>query len=704
MFDILDQISKIFFICTKKGFHQFSKKSAFFYLLFIFFFSFIQKINATYKDSLWQIVFQNKKDTIHSRALVLLAEYYQNTNIDTAEKLAKDAIQITTQEQQYKIQAYANNCMGYIQYIKGDYKASIESFVQYYESAKKTNDLKAMAFAKNNEGNVYIELGDYIKAIEKYNDALALRLKINDSNSIAMSYNNFGFIYKDVGDYEKAISNFFNALRIYEKMQDKNSIASTYNYIGQVYKKQKEITKAKEYFNKSLDIYKLIGDRQGEGLIYHSIGSLLCEESKPDSAKFYFNYALSLYEIVNDLRQKSILYTDIANMFTENKLIDSSLKYYLLALQENNTIGNKRNASAIYNGLANIYISKKNFVEAKKYLDLSIQVLLQTNKKEDYKEYYFALSKYNRGIGKADLALQNMELYNLYKDSLINEQNKKAIADIQIKYDVSKKDQEILLQKAIINKRNIFLFSSVLVSLLILITGIALFKRQKAIQKNKMQEALLLQQDIATKAVLEAEENERKRIGSDLHDGVGQLMTAARMNLEAIKERIQFTSTQDKEAYYKTKALIDESCKEVRAVSHNIMPNALLKSGLSNAVKEFLNNLDNRVLQINLHTLGLNERIDTNIETVLYRVIQECVHNIIKHAQATTVDISLIKDGDGISVTIEDNGIGFDKNVLEKKDGIGIKNIKTRIAYLKGNIDIDTHPGNGTLIAIHVPI
>lgn len=704
MFDILYQISTKLFIFAKKVPLLFSNKRAFYILISLFFFSFLQKIKAAYKDSLWQIVFQNKKDTNHSRALVLLAEYYQNTNIDTAEKLAKDAIQLATQEQQYKIQAYANNCMGYIQYIKGDYDGSIQSFVQYYESAKKTNDLKAMAFAKNNEGNVYIELGDYVKAIEKYNEALALRLKINDSNSIAMSYNNFGFIYKDVGDYEKAISNFFNALRIYENMQDKKSIASTYDYIGQVYKKQKEISKAKEYFNKSLDIYKLLGDRQGEGLIYHSIGSVLCEENKPDSAKFYFYYALSLYEIVNDTRQKSILFTDIATMFNENKLIDSSLKYYLLALQENNTIGNKRNASAIFNGLANIYILKSNFSEAKKYLDMSLQVLQQTNKKEDYKDYYYSLSKYNRGVGKVDLALQNMEMYNLYKDSLINEQNKKAIADIQIKYDVSKKDQEIIIQQATINKRNILLFSTAIVSLLMLVTGISLFKRQKAIQKTKMQEALLLQQDNATKAVLEAEENERKRIGSDLHDGVGQLMTAARMNLEAIEERIQFKSLQDKEAYNKTKALVDESCKEVRAVSHNIMPNALLKSGLSNAVKEFLNNLDNRVLQINLHTLGLNERIDSNIETVLYRVIQECVHNIIKHAQATTVDISLIKDNDGIAVTIEDNGKGFDKNLVERKDGIGIKNIKTRIAYLKGNLDIDSQPGNGTLIAIHVPL
>jgi two-component system, NarL family, sensor kinase len=150
--------------------------------------------------------------------------------------------------------------------------------------------------------------------------------------------------------------------------------------------------------------------------------------------------------------------------------------------------------------------------------------------------------------------------------------------------------------------------------------------------------------------------------------------------------------------------LVDESCKEVRSVSHQMMPNALLKSGLASAIREFIDKIDNRILKINLYTEGLDERLEENTETVLYRVIQECVNNVIKHAGANQLDISLLKDPDGISATIEDNGKGFNTTNQQKFDGIGLKNIKSRVEFLKGTVDFDSSEGNGTLVAIHIPI
>jgi len=109
-------------------------------------------------------------------------------------------------------------------------------------------------------------------------------------------------------------------------------------------------------------------------------------------------------------------------------------------------------------------------------------------------------------------------------------------------------------------------------------------------------------------------------------------------------------------------------------------------------------------LQVHLYTEGLEERIDANVETVFYRVLPECVNNVIKHAGPTTLDISLIRDKDGISATIEDNGKGFDTSRRGVFDGIGLKNIVTRVEYLRGTVDFDSAPGRGTLIAIHIPI
>ena len=150
--------------------------------------------------------------------------------------------------------------------------------------------------------------------------------------------------------------------------------------------------------------------------------------------------------------------------------------------------------------------------------------------------------------------------------------------------------------------------------------------------------------------------------------------------------------------------LIDESCREVRTVSHVMMPNALLRNHLDGAIREFVNRIHPRTLQVQVHTEGLDTKLHSDVETVLYRVIQECVHNALKHAGATRLDISLIRDRDGISGTIEDNGKGFNPETLTGADGIGLKNIRTRIEYLKGTVDFDSAPGRGTLIALHVPL
>jgi len=129
-----------------------------------------------------------------------------------------------------------------------------------------------------------------------------------------------------------------------------------------------------------------------------------------------------------------------------------------------------------------------------------------------------------------------------------------------------------------------------------------------------------------------------------------------------------------------------------------------LKNNLDAAVRDFIDKLDKKSLNIEVYTEGLEEKLDSNIEVVLYRIIQECVNNVIRHAQATRLDISLIREKEGISATIEDNGRGFDTSNIEQAEGIGLKNILTRVGYLKGTVDFDSAPGRGTVVALFIPI
>lgn len=345
-----------------------------------------------------------------------------------------------------------------------------------------------------------------------------------------------------------------------------------------------------------------------------------------------------------------------------------------------------------------------NYAKANEYL-------LQSNKMAEALKYVELQSNnYTELASVAKNEGDYQEAYNYYlkrsylRDSLYAMEKTKQIAELTAKYESVKKEQQIQQQHSRLRMQN-YLFIGI--AGLILLTGLLInsqYKRNKLRQETKMKTALMKEQEMAVKAVIEAEENERQRIAKDLHDGVGQMMSAAKMNLSAFESEIDFASEEQKKSLEKVIQLVDESCKEVRTVSHIMMPNALLKNNLDAAIRDFVNKLNNKTLQAHVNTEGLDERMASNIETVLYRVIQECVHNAIKHAGATTLDISLIRDRDGISGTIEDNGKGFDIADQSNFEGIGLKNITTRIEYLKGTVDFDSAPGRGTVVAFHVPV
>jgi signal transduction histidine kinase len=290
------------------------------------------------------------------------------------------------------------------------------------------------------------------------------------------------------------------------------------------------------------------------------------------------------------------------------------------------------------------------------------------------------------------------------KDSLVNASSEASIAEMEVVYDTEKKQQEITLQKAQLSKKNFILVGSVLLFIAFILLGISYYRRIRLQQKAKLQTEIMKQQNLASRAIINAEEEERKRIARDLHDGVGQLMSAARMNLSAFATKANLDTGSQKDTLDKIITLVDEGCREIRQVSHEMIPNVLMKRSLASAIQDFLDKIDHKDLAINLSVDGLDERIDLNTETVLYRVIQESVNNAIKHADARNLDISIFRDKDGISATIEDNGKGFDPDQQKENDGIGLKNIRTRVEYLKGTVDIDSAPGRGTVVSLHIPL
>ena len=208
----------------------------------------------------------------------------------------------------------------------------------------------------------------------------------------------------------------------------------------------------------------------------------------------------------------------------------------------------------------------------------------------------------------------------------------------------------------------------------------------------------------ATEAVLKGQEDERSRIAKDLHDGLGGLLSGVKYSLSNMKENV-LLSSENALSFERTIDMLDSGIKELRRVSHNMMPENLVKFGLDTALKDYCSAITKtKALQVSYSSFGMEEfQANTNISVTVYRVIQELINNTMKHAGATASIVQLSKDEHKLHITVEDNGKGFDKNIENTSKSMGLRNLKNRVNYLKGKMEINSDD-QGTAINIELNI
>ncbi len=545
---------------------------------------------------------------------------------------------------------------------------------------------------------------NFDSALMEGDKALKLARRHTDSIGVAELKHRIGVASYFKGNYDVAASNFYESIAILEKSKNPKKLAPVYNDLAKLYRKTKDLDKALENYSKASAIYHELKDTAGIAMVLNESGVVY--EYKYDYQEAVNRYTMSMHmaEKAGDSLSVSYSLSNIAGVYIIEKKYDLAEKNLLRSLKIREWLKDSFAIALVYSDLGAAMNAKGDYVKALDYLSKSNRLAEKLRYPELQSNNYNELSAAAQRQGDYQKAFEYFNKRTALRDSLFNMEKTKEIQRLNSQYESARKEQQIQSQQSRIRLQN-YLFIGI--GALVLLGSLLAWSQYKRFQLKKdsqLQQEIMKQQEMKARAILEAEENERQRIARDLHDGVGQMMSAAKMNLSAIESEIKFTDAGQKQSFETIIGLVDESCKEVRTVSHIMMPSALLKNNLANAIHDFVNKLSNKSIQVHVYTEGLDEKLDSNIETVLYRVIQECVHNAIKHAGATTLDISLVRDKEGISGTIEDNGKGFDPADKEKFEGIGLKNIITRIEYLRGTVDFDSAPGRGTVVGLHVPI
>lgn len=596
------------------------------------------------------------------------------------------------------------------QYRVSDMNRSISMADSALQLSIKINFMRGISKGYILKGVYYTIQGEYDSAAINYEQCRIIRERQGDSSGVAAVLHDLGNIQLYKGNYDKSLNYYLSSLRLEEKYGSVKNIAETYVNIGNVYLAMKKIDEALKNYFKYLSLQKDSADGDAICEVYTNIGSAYFQQGKQELSEEYYTKTKELAIKYGNDGAMAMSLSGLGDIYINKNNFKAAESNYLQALE---LLKSQENIEAVadkYNSLSALYLELSELKKAEVYADSAMEIGKEIGTKKHVSTAYDLLSKIAFRKNDFKKAFEMKEMFTLYNDSILNENTASKVAELQTVYETEKKDaqNELLLKENKIKDLRIeksFVTQVILIIalLLLLAIGYLIYSRNRSRQRELINETMMKEREARTKEVIEAEERERMRIARDLHDGVGQMLSAAKMNLSNLEGKLQISDGEQKKMMNNSLALVDDSVRELRNVSHNMMPNALIRSGLKKALEEFITKLHHPGMKIDLEVVGLEERLESTMESVLYRVIQEIVSNIIKHAEAKTVSIQLIRHDDELVLMIEDDGKGFDQNKLEEHSGIGIKNIQSRIAYLNGSVSFDSTLGRGTTVSVSVP-
>ena len=570
-------------------------------------------------------------------------------------------------------------------------------------------------------GILHAVSGDFDQSIADFEACRRLRQQLGDWQGVAGAINNIGEAYAGKGDYEKSVAKYVEALRLEERYGTEERIAADLANLGSVYYQMGRYRAALRYHLRYLTLPGRTKYAPNDVNAYYTAGLDLAALGRLDSARLFQRRALAAARSVQDTRGEAQALSQLGTLLARQGEPVAAAAYHRQALARQRQLGDQPGEAASLTDLGELTLRAGPPAAALPALEAALRIAQKIKAKPLLRRVQAALARAYAGQDDFRRAFAAQQQAGRWQDSLLTEASSRQITEMQTRYETERKEAQnqllrgreqlqaaqLATQKQVIARRNAQLLA--LLAVATLLAGLSYFYyarrqlRQQVVFGQERQ--TLLQQRVS--AVLEAEEAERRRIGADLHDGVGQLLTVAKLNLQALGEQLLLTSEDQRSLFRNALDMVDESFGEVRQISHNLMPNALLKRGLTQALRDFLQKISpTGQLRVQIEVIGLDEtHLAPTVENVLFRVIQELVQNIIKHAQATEVVLQLIRVDDELTVLVQDNGRGFDPAALAGDGaGIGLRNVTARMAYLGGRADFDSRPGRGATVTLEVPL
>ncbi len=598
--------------------------------------------------------------------------YYKSYNADKLNFYANKGLMLAKQEKNKEKSWLFTEFIGYAYLDKANYDTALIYFEKALDIAKNEKNKQHELYIYMDIGALYGNQSKRAYALEYFIKALAVSESIGDKNKQMANLGNIGTLYRSLNNNDRAIYYLEQMQIIAEELNEPHGKRKAYYELGFIYKNKGDFEKAIENIQNALEIIRSIGD--------------------------------TAFEVASLQTLAEIYYRQ------EPKDYEKAMEYSMESLRICEKIGNKHLASAAWTSLSNVYRELKQYKECR---STSLKAWdCDSTIKDAGINIFSNLIISDIHLGNYDKILTYFQKYCELKDQVSAKSFQETLTEMDVKYETEKKEMRIAtLEKE--KQFYIWLGISGFIVLLLII-GLLLINRRLAIQKRKVaeqqreiaeqqrrlaeQKVIQLEQEkqlVATQAVLDGEAAERSRLARDLHDGLGGLLSVVKLNLKDLRNH-SIMDNPDAGRFDKAMELLDESIGELRRVAHHMMPESLVRYGLKTSLEDFCRAIPGAHFQY----YGGDQRLDSRLEVLIYRCAYELVNNAVKHAHATNINLQLMVDNGLVSLSVRDDGCGFDPASVAS--GAGLENIRTRVSVYNGKMNIYSSPGNGTEVSIEI--
>jgi signal transduction histidine kinase len=514
-------------------------------------------------------------------------------------------------------------------------------------------------------------------------------------------YFNMALSWSDKENYTKANEYYHTVLKLVQERMPGNAqfLISVYNNMVAVQINMGSEELAMMYIDKAIQLATANNKKPQLAQILLNKGDIYFTRKQYDTAVYYYKVASKYVDEVNEPHLRQSYYQRMGDVLLEQKKYTQALNYLQNAQKLNDPLTPLMGEIIGGYSLGDALYRNGKYKEAEAVLLAALAKAEKTGLTKNKQNGHAVLMNLYKDQHRYEEAYQQQSKYLELSDSIINLEKIRAVNEIEVKYQVAQKDKALMQNKLMIAQqskkiyRNNIIIISISAGVLLLVAGGFVFFRYR--KKINIRDRKIEQ----LRAMMAGEEKERVRLSRELHDGLGGMLTGIKLNLRSIQRSPETGAMQENLGGIMT--MLQNMGDEIRHAAHNLMPDILLKHRLKEALQLYCEQLDaGDTLKIDLQFMGDFDGLDVTLELQVYRIVQELLQNIIRHAQAGHADIQIRYNKPVLCISVEDDGIGFD--TAQRGMGAGLSNIDARIKALHGYCSIEAARGMGTTVFIEL--